>query len=62
MGIYVFSRDVLLEVLERDSATDFGREVIPAALEHYRVNAYLFRGYWADVGTVRLPSTTPTSC
>jgi glucose-1-phosphate adenylyltransferase len=52
MGIYVFSRDVLLDVLQHDGATDFGREIIPAALGQYRVNAYLFRGYWADVGTV----------
>src|SRR5947209_1643890 len=52
MGIYVFSRDVLLDVLQRDSATDFGREIIPAALGTHRVNSYLFRGYWADVGTV----------
>ena len=35
-----------------DGATDFGREIIPGALGRYRVNAYLFRGYWADVGTV----------
>jgi glucose-1-phosphate adenylyltransferase len=52
MGVYVFSRDVLLDVLARGGATDFGREVIPAALDPYRVHAYLFRGYWADVGTV----------
>ena len=52
MGIYVFSRNVLLDVLNSDGATDFGREIIPAALGTYRVNAYLFRGYWADVGTV----------
>ena len=52
MGVYVFSRDVLLEVLEQDSATDFGREIIPAALGRYRVHAHLFRGYWADVGTI----------
>ena len=52
MGIYVFSRDVLVEALQRDSSTDFGREVIPAALGTHRVNAYLHRGYWADVGTV----------
>jgi glucose-1-phosphate adenylyltransferase len=52
MGIYVFSRDALLEILERESATDFGKEIIPAALGRYRVSAYLFRGYWADVGTV----------
>jgi glucose-1-phosphate adenylyltransferase len=52
MGVYVFSRDVLLEVIEQDGATDFGRQIIPAALERYRVHAHLFRGYWADVGTV----------
>jgi glucose-1-phosphate adenylyltransferase len=52
MGIYVFSRDVLVDALSRDSSTDFGREVIPAALGRYRVQSHLFRGYWADVGTV----------
>ena len=52
MGVYVFSRDVLLEAIEQDGATDFGRQIIPAALGRYRVNAHLFRGYWADVGTV----------
>jgi glucose-1-phosphate adenylyltransferase len=52
MGVYLFSRDVLLEMLNDTPATDFGREVIPAALGKYRVNAYLFKSYWADVGTV----------
>lgn len=53
MGIYVFSRDVLLDLLSASSAKDFGREVIPSALERYDVSAYLFRGFWADVGTVK---------
>jgi glucose-1-phosphate adenylyltransferase len=52
MGIYVFSRDVLHEVLARDRAVDFGREIIPHALSSHRVNAHLYNGYWADVGTV----------
>jgi len=52
MGVYVFSRDVLIELLEADDAKDFGREIIPRALERYRVQPHLFRGYWADVGTV----------
>ncbi|MCA1586964.1 MAG: NTP transferase domain-containing protein, partial [Acidobacteria bacterium] len=52
MGIYLFSRRVLLALLERESAIDFGRELIPAALADYRVSAYLHRDYWADVGTV----------
>jgi glucose-1-phosphate adenylyltransferase len=52
MGVYVFSRDVLLEAIEQENAADFGRQIIPAALGRYKVNAHLFRGYWADVGTV----------
>jgi glucose-1-phosphate adenylyltransferase len=51
MGIYVFSRQVLMDVLD-EPGVDFGREVIPAALSRYSVNAFLHRGYWADVGTV----------
>ena len=51
MGIYVFSRQVLLDVLEQ-SGIDFGKEIIPAALGRYTVNAFLHRGYWADVGTI----------
>jgi len=52
MGIYVFSRDVLYDVLENESAVDFGREILPQALTTNRVHAYVYRGYWADVGTV----------
>ncbi|MEX2273014.1 MAG: glucose-1-phosphate adenylyltransferase [Vicinamibacterales bacterium] len=52
MGIYVFSRNVLLDLLSRPGI-DFGKELIPAALTTHRVHAYFYRGYWADVGTVR---------
>ncbi len=52
MGIYVFSRDVLYDVLDRNRAVDFGREIIPRALSTHRVHPYLYRGFWADVGTV----------
>ena len=52
MGVYVFSRKVLLDMLARDDSKDFGREIIPAALGQYRVQSHLFNGYWADVGTV----------
>jgi len=51
MGIYVFSRDVLLDILERPGV-DFGKEIIPAALGSLNVQSYLYRGYWADVGTI----------
>lgn len=53
MGIYVFSREVLHEVLARSSAVDFGKEIIPQALATHRVHPFLYRGYWADVGTVQ---------
>jgi glucose-1-phosphate adenylyltransferase len=52
MGVYVFSRDVLLEAIEQENAADFGRQIIPSALGRYKVNAYVFRSFWADVGTV----------
>ena len=54
MGIYVFSHDVLLDLLARHAgALDFGKEIIPSALEYCRVRAHFHRGYWADVGTIR---------
>jgi glucose-1-phosphate adenylyltransferase len=51
MGIYVFSRDVLLEILDQPGV-DFGKEILPKALATHRVNSYIFRGYWADLGTI----------
>ncbi len=51
MGIYVFSRDVLLDILVRPGI-DFGKEIIPSALDSVNVHAFLYRGYWADVGTI----------
>jgi len=51
MGIYVFSREVLLEILDQPGV-DFGKEIIPKALSNHVVNPYIYRGYWADVGTI----------
>lgn len=53
MGIYVFRADVLREVLELSDAEDFGRQIIPAAIESHRVYAFPFEGYWEDIGTIR---------
>ena len=54
MGIYVFKRQVLIELLERYAdRTDFGKEIIPTAAAHYNVQAYLFQGYWEDIGTIK---------
>ena len=52
MGVYVFTRRVLLDILEHEAGHDFGRSLIPNALGRYKVKPYLFRGYWADVGTI----------
>jgi len=53
MGIYLFRADVLQRVLERSEAEDFGKEVIPEAIDSHRVYAYQFDDYWEDIGTVR---------
>ena len=51
MGIYVFNREVLRECLDNDFA-DFGKNIIPAAIRKYSVRAYIFQGYWEDIGTI----------
>ena len=54
MGIYVFRKSVLKALLdEHPQYVDFGREIIPEAIRRYRVHAYLFDGYWEDIGTIR---------
>ncbi len=53
MGIYLFDRERLIELLRDTSYTDFGKEVFPAAIERMRVQAHLFDDYWEDIGTVR---------
>jgi glucose-1-phosphate adenylyltransferase len=52
MGIYVFRPEVLTELLVGSSTVDFGREVIPQSLGHYKVVAYPYEGYWTDIGTI----------
>ena len=52
IGIYVFTRRALIDMLHREAGIDFGRELIPNALGKYKVMPYLHRGYWADVGTI----------
>ncbi len=52
MGIYVFSPNVLRDLLADESKTDFGKEVIPDAIADHKVVAYPFSGYWRDIGTI----------
>lgn len=53
MGIYLFNRDTLLEVLEKTPYQDFGREIFPASIRARHVQVHLFDGYWEDIGTIR---------
>jgi len=53
MGIYLFNRQTLLDVLEKTDYQDFGKEVFPASIRARHVNAFLFDGYWEDIGTIR---------
>lgn len=52
MGIYIFNRDILLDLLD-NSLTDFGKHIIPAAIDTHKVHAHVFQGYWEDIGTIR---------
>lgn len=53
MGIYVFRKEVLLRLLkESPEKTDFGKEIIPSSAQDLNVQAYLFKGYWEDIGTI----------
>jgi glucose-1-phosphate adenylyltransferase len=54
MGIYLFNREVLFDLLASDpQATDFGKEIFPRSIQTRRVQAHLFDGYWEDLGTVQ---------
>ena len=52
MGIYLFQKNVLWDLLLRSNKSDFGREIIPEAIQDRRVFAHLFEGYWVDIGTI----------
>jgi glucose-1-phosphate adenylyltransferase len=53
MGIYLFNRQALVDLLNKTDYHDFGREIFPAAVRTHRVQVHLFDGYWEDIGTIR---------
>jgi glucose-1-phosphate adenylyltransferase len=52
MGIYVFNRDVIARLLD-NTLVDFGKHVIPSAIDTHRVYSFVYEGYWEDIGTIR---------
>jgi len=53
MGIYVFNKGMLIRALAGDQGDDFGRHIIPKAINELNVKAYKFNGYWEDIGTIK---------
>ncbi|PPR85822.1 hypothetical protein GOBAR_AA34876 [Gossypium barbadense] len=55
MGVYVFKKEILLNLLRWrfPTANDFGSEIIPASAKEFFIKAYLFNDYWEDIGTIR---------
>ena len=54
MGIYIFNKSIIGRLLlnVHPTAKDFGKEIIPAAIGHYRVRSYQYEGYWTDIGNI----------
>ena len=52
MGIYIFNRKLLYELLEGNDRTDFGKEIIPQSIADHKVLSYQYEGYWTDIGTI----------
>jgi glucose-1-phosphate adenylyltransferase len=52
MGIYLFNREILVRCLD-NNLVDFGRDVIPHSIRDSNVSAFIFNGYWEDIGTIR---------
>lgn len=54
MGIYIFNKKLLFDLLETEhnTATDFGKEIIPASISKYKVASFQYDGYWTDIGSI----------
>ena len=52
MGIYIFNRDLLVKLMDNPDTIDFGKEIIPQAIETNRVFSHQYEGYWTDIGNI----------
>ena len=52
MGIYLFNRDLLIELMDEPKKIDFGKEIIPDAIKNHKTLSYQFEGYWTDIGNI----------
>jgi glucose-1-phosphate adenylyltransferase len=52
MGIYVFNRELLVELMNNPDTIDFGKEIIPQNINTHKTLSYQFEGYWTDIGNI----------
>ncbi|MDN3641996.1 glucose-1-phosphate adenylyltransferase [Lutimonas halocynthiae] len=52
MGIYIFNRELLIELMKNPDTNDFGKEIIPQALSKHKIASYQYEGYWTDIGNI----------
>lgn len=52
MGIYIFNRELLIELMNDPDTIDFGKEIIPSSITKNRVFSYQYEGYWTDIGNI----------
>jgi len=52
MGNYIFNRALLKELMHNPDTNDFGKEIIPQAIEKHKTLSYQFEGYWTDIGNI----------
>ncbi len=52
MGIYIFNRQLLIELMSNPDTNDFGKEIIPQAIDKHKVASFQYEGYWTDIGNI----------
>ena len=52
MGIYIFNKDLLVELMKEPNKVDFGKEIIPGAIKNHKTLSYQYEGYWTDIGNI----------
>ncbi|MFT3794253.1 MAG: glucose-1-phosphate adenylyltransferase [Flavobacterium sp.] len=52
MGIYIFNRDLLVQLMSNPDTKDFGKEIIPQSIDNQKVLSFQYEGYWTDIGNI----------
>ncbi|SDS28077.1 glucose-1-phosphate adenylyltransferase [Polaribacter sp. KT25b] len=52
MGIYIFNRKLLVDLMSNPDTNDFGKEIIPQAINTHKTLSYQYEGYWTDIGNI----------